>query len=319
MPFLPCRQPPTPDILELFQNIAFFFGWSVATLKIVKHLVNHVHHVLLVPPSQFFTAAPKCLPPVNPWMAISHTMVSIAPNLSISAVKSSLAKCLFSLYCNKSFASHCKLFFYFSIFLFCAFQLVHFPVIIIGAGVVGCALARELSKYQLRVLLLDKDDDVAQGASKANSGIIHGGYNSRHGTLKAKLGLRGNRLFPKLNKELNFGIRDTGSLVLAFNDEERAILDKEKKNGELNGVHNLRIVERDELLTMEPHLNPRVVAALYCPEAYVVSPYEVTIAFAESAVMNGVDLRLRHEVFDVQKLDDGLFRVTTRIRKFEGR
>eukprot|EP00298_Acanthocystis_sp_HF-20_P008302 c17598_g1_i2.p1 GENE.c17598_g1_i2~~c17598_g1_i2.p1 ORF type:complete len:529 (+),score=253.76 c17598_g1_i2:40-1626(+) len=194
-----------------------------------------------------------------------------------------------------------------------------YDVIIIGGGVVGCSIARALSKYKLRIALLDKDDDVAQGASKANSGIIHGGYNSRFGTLKARLGLAGNRMFEQLNKELNFGLRPVGSFVLATNQEEKKILFKELQNGIKNGVHDLRIVEREEMVKMEPAISRHVIAGLFCPSAAIVSPYEYTIALAENAVMNGVDLKLKHEVLDVQYLDDGRFRVSTRQQKFYGK
>eukprot|EP00301_Raphidiophrys_heterophryoidea_P016880 c26580_g1_i1.p1 GENE.c26580_g1_i1~~c26580_g1_i1.p1 ORF type:complete len:535 (-),score=125.61 c26580_g1_i1:209-1780(-) len=194
-----------------------------------------------------------------------------------------------------------------------------YDVIIIGAGVVGCAIARLLASLKVRVLVLEKDNDVAQGASKANSGIVHGGYSSRHGTLKAKLGFRGNMMFSQLNRELNFGFRQVGSLVLAFSEQEKKGLLEEMENGVKNGVTSLRLLDREEVIAIEPHVNPNVVAALYCPDAGIVSPYEYCIALAENAAANGVEFQLNHEVFDIQKLADGRMMVSTRPGRYTGR
>lgn len=157
----------------------------------------------------------------------------------------------------------------------------------------------------MSVLLVDAADDVASGATKGNSGVIHAGYNEENGSVRAKFCWAGNQMFPQLDKELRFGFSRNGSLVVAFNEDDLKMLDRLKHRGEVNGVKNLRIVLRDELLQMEPHLNPAVIAALYAPDAGSVIPFEYAIALAENAVDNGVELRLRREVTAISKKDDG--------------
>jgi len=175
----------------------------------------------------------------------------------------------------------------------------NFDVLIVGGGVIGCAIARHLSQFKLNIALLEKANDVSQGASKANSGIVHGGFDEQHGTVKAQLSSKGNRMFPQLEKELNFGFKETGSLVLAFEPSHTAILQRLLKNGNLNGVNNLKIIARDEVLKIEPNVNPDVYQALWCPTAGITSPYEYCIALAENAVQNGVTILLEHEVVDI--------------------
>ena len=182
-----------------------------------------------------------------------------------------------------------------------------FDVCIIGAGVTGCAIARTLSKYTLRILLIDQANDVAQGASKANSGIVHGGYDERHGTQKARVSHRGNRLFASLQRQLHFGFRRIGSLVVALNDAQMEELKRLLENGTKNGVRGLRIVtDKVELKKLEPNLNGDVVGAMVCKHTGITSPYEYCIALAENAVTNGVDVRLNHEVIAIRP-DSGGF------------
>ncbi len=181
---------------------------------------------------------------------------------------------------------------------------------IIGAGVTGCSIARELSKYKADICILEKEDDVASGASKANSGIIHGGYAAKHGTLKGLLNVLGNRMFEDLNNQLNFGYRKTGGLVLGFDDNDLGPLQKLLKNGLDNGVADLKIIKRDEILKIDPNLNRLVKYALYAKDVGVTSPYEYTIALAENAVSNGVDLFLKHKILDIVKQDTGFKLVT---------
>ena len=128
-------------------------------------------------------------------------------------------------------------------------------IIVIGAGVVGCAIARELSKYKLDVLVIDKNKDVAEGISKANSGIIHGGYNEKKGTLKAKLNLQGNKMMDELANELQFPFKRNGALVLAFNEEELERLKLLKSNGENLGVEGLELLNKEEVLDLESNIN----------------------------------------------------------------
>ena len=179
-------------------------------------------------------------------------------------------------------------------------SLMPYDVCIIGGGVVGLNISREISRYRLRICVIEKEADVGRGCSKANSGIVHGGYSDEPGTLKAALCVAGNRLYEQLDRELHFGYRKTGSLVLAFAEEDLATLENLLENGRNNGVEGLRIIGRQELLLREPHLNPTVLAALLCENAGVTSPYEFAIALAENSLANGVDLRLQEEVLAIE-------------------
>jgi len=185
-----------------------------------------------------------------------------------------------------------------------------YDIIIIGAGVIGTSIARELSRYDLDVLVLEKENDVSQGASKANSGIVHGGYDAKHGTNKGHFSRKGNRMFEKLNEELNFGYEECGSLVLAFDDSEVEALETLKENGIKNGVDDLEIIDQEEILKMEPHVNTEVKKALYCKTAGITSPYELTIALAENAIHNGVTLNLKEEVISINK-ENEIFTIKT--------
>lgn len=178
-----------------------------------------------------------------------------------------------------------------------------YDVAVIGAGAVGCALARELSRYSLNVVLLEAADDVAAGSTRANSGIVHGGYAARAGSRKAEFSHAGNRMFPNLAAELDFPFRPCGSVVLAFSDEDMETLESLKENGRKNGVTDLEIWDRETTLARIPRLNPaEILGALRSPGAGIVSPYEYAIALAENAVSNGVELRLNAAV---SELSDG--------------
>jgi glycerol-3-phosphate dehydrogenase len=185
-----------------------------------------------------------------------------------------------------------------------------YDICVIGAGVVGTNIARELSKYQVRVCLVEKEEDVSCGASKANSGIVHGGYSDEPGTLKAELCVKGNRMYEQLNKELNFGYRETGSVVLAFRDEDMRTLEKLYQYGIKNGVGGLAIIDGEKVRELEPYVSKEVKAALYCRNAGVTSPYEFVIALAENAITNGVELKLNTAVVGIEKVDD-YFKVAT--------
>ncbi len=177
-------------------------------------------------------------------------------------------------------------------------------IIVIGAGVVGCSIARELSKYNLNIMIIDKNQDVAEGISKANSGIIHGGYNEKKGTLKAKLNLEGNEMMDDLAKELEFPFKRNGALVLAFDEEELKRLEELKSNGEDLGVKGLKILDKNQVLSMEKNINEDVLGALYVKSSGIVSPYEMTLAFGENAFENGVEFNLGQEVIDINKEND---------------
>lgn len=192
-----------------------------------------------------------------------------------------------------------------------------YDIAIIGAGVIGTSIARELSRYQLNILLLEKESDVSNGASKANSGIVHGGYDAKHGTMKSKFSRSGNRMFAQLESELHFGYTECGSLVLAFAEEDFETLEQLKINGEKNGVDDLEMLGQAEVRAMEPHINASVIGALYCPTVGVASPYELTIAFAENAVANGVTLKLNQQVKAIKK--DEAFTIQTQNNAYESK
>lgn len=181
-------------------------------------------------------------------------------------------------------------------------------ITIIGAGVVGCAIARELSRYNLDVLVIDKNEDVAEGVSKGNSGIIHSGYNERKGTLKAKLNIEGNKLIEDLAKELQFPFKRNEALVLAFNENEVKTLEELKRNGEELGIEGLEIIPKEKVLELERNISNKVVAALSIKNSGIVSPYEMTLALGENAFDNGVDFQLGKEVVDIKE-ENGLYKI----------
>lgn len=180
-----------------------------------------------------------------------------------------------------------------------------YDIVIIGAGVSGCAIARELSKKQAKILVVDRAEDVCCGTSKANSAIIHAGYDAKHGSLMAKLNVRGSRMMPQLAKDLDIPYRQNGSLVVMVNEEDRPSLMELYENGIANGVENLRIVEREELVKLEPNISDEAVAALYAPTGAIVCPFTMTFALAENAAKNGAEFRFDTEVTDVSAMDGG--------------
>lgn len=191
-------------------------------------------------------------------------------------------------------------------------------IIIVGAGVVGSAVARELSKYKLDILVLEMAEDISTGATKANSGIIHGGYDATHGKLKGLFSRKGNQMFDQLEEELNFGFSRCGSLVLAFSEDEKLHLEKIIENGVLNGVTDLEIIGQELLRGLEPNVSKEALYALHCPSAGIASPYEFCIALMENAVSNGVKLHLNTEVTEISKSDD-IFTLKTTNQEFQGR
>lgn len=180
-----------------------------------------------------------------------------------------------------------------------------YDVIIIGAGVSGCAVARELSRYEMDVAVLERASDVCEGTSKANSGIVHAGYDAEPGTRKAFLNIRGSKKMEELSRELDFPYKRNGSLVLCFSESDRGKLLELLEKGRKNGVENLRILERDELAELEPNISEQAVAALYAPTGGIVCPFGITIALAENACVNGVEFRLNTEVRKVEKTEGG--------------
>lgn len=180
-----------------------------------------------------------------------------------------------------------------------------YDVIIIGAGIAGCAIARELSRYKLSICVVEKEEDVCCGTSKANSAIIHAGYDALPGTLKAELNVIGNSMMDELSRELDFEFRRNGSLVVMRKDDDRSRLEELYERGIKNKVPGIRIIEKDELMKLEPNLSSSAVAALYAPTAGIVCPFGMTIAYAENAFTNGVKFMLDTTVENIGKTNGG--------------
>lgn len=173
-------------------------------------------------------------------------------------------------------------------------------VVIIGGGIIGTAIARELARYRLDITLIEKEEDVAMGTSKGNSGVIHAGYNADFRTLKGRLNTKSNPRFDKLCRDLKVRFKRIGSLVVGFNEEDLKKIRELKKNGEKNGIKNLEIITGDKLFRLEPNLNQKAKYALYAPAAGIISPYELTIALADNAVINGAKVLLETEAKDIR-------------------
>ncbi len=180
-----------------------------------------------------------------------------------------------------------------------------YDVAIIGGGVIGCAIARELSRYQLHIILIDREVEVGFGTSKANSGIIHGGHHGKPSTLKGRLEWEGNQKWDPLCAELGFGFKRIGELTVAFTEDDLAVLDTLEKQGAEKGVTGLERWDRDRLRREEPNLSPEIIAALHAPTTGVINPYEACFGLAESAVRNGVTLALGAPVTGLQSTPDG--------------
>jgi len=186
-----------------------------------------------------------------------------------------------------------------------------YDVIIVGAGITGCGIARELARYDLKILVVDKEEDVCCGVSKANNGMVHSGYEPKPGTLKAKLNVRGVELYPNWAQELGFKFMQTGSMVAAFNEEEIPALKELLERGKTNGVPGIEIISGDEARKKEPNLNKEIIAVLWTPSAGYVEVQQVVLALAENAVANGVHFLLGAEVTNVMVEDGKVYGVVT--------
>lgn len=173
-------------------------------------------------------------------------------------------------------------------------------VVIIGGGIVGTAIARELSKYELDVVLLEKEPDIGMGSTKANSAILHAGFDAHPGTLKARMNVRGNELYHQLSDELNLDIKWNGSLVVATNEQEMKSVEELFNRGQINGVPGLAILTKDELLAKEPNISPDVVGALWAASAGIFLPFGAAISFAENAIKNGVKVLTESPVVSIE-------------------
>lgn len=180
-----------------------------------------------------------------------------------------------------------------------------FDVVVIGGGVVGGLILRELTKYQLNVCMLEKANDVAMGASKANSGIVHAGFDAPVGSLKAKFNVEGNKMMEGVCADLGVKFRRNGSLVVAFTEEDYRTINDLKARGEVNGVDGLEIIDQPPLRRMEKNISDEAFAALYAPTGGIVCPYELTIAAIGNAMDNGATLMTDFEVSAIEKTSEG--------------
>ncbi len=190
-------------------------------------------------------------------------------------------------------------------------------IIIIGAGITGTFIARELSKFDLRILLLDKENDLSNGTTKANSAIVHAGYDAKKGSLKAQLNVKGNAMYDQICEELHVPFKRIGSLVTAFTDDELKTVKTLYERGLENGVPDLHLIDGKEVLSLEKNINPSIKGALYAKTGGIVGPWELALALAENAIDNGVKLKLNQEVTDIQKTVAG-FQVRTKDNVYQG-
>ncbi len=187
---------------------------------------------------------------------------------------------------------------------------MQYDVAVIGAGVCGALITRELSKYNMKTVLFEKCNDVAMGTSKANSAIVHAGFDAENGSLKAKLNVQGASLMAYFCNKLSVPYKNIGSLVVAYSWDDMKTLDVLFERGFNNGVPNMEIISQERLRQMEPYINPEAIGALWAPTAGIVSPYELTIAATENAVMNGARVMRNSGVFAIED-KDGMFFIST--------
>lgn len=193
-----------------------------------------------------------------------------------------------------------------------------YDVVVIGAGVVGGFVSRELSKYKLKVCLLERANDVAMGATRANSAIVHAGFDAKPGSLKAKLNVRGSEMMEELSRELGVKYNRCGSLVVGFNDKDRETLKELLDRGEKNGVCELYLLSREEILELEPNIGESVSCALYAPRGAITCPYELCIAAVGNAMDNGVTLKCNFEVCGIEKAGD-IYKVKSKNDELEAK
>jgi glycerol-3-phosphate dehydrogenase len=188
--------------------------------------------------------------------------------------------------------------------------MISTDVCVIGGGVVGTNVLRVLSKYHIHSVLLESNTDIGSGITKGNGGVVHSGYDAHYGTLKAILNVKGASMYAALSKELDFPYKNLPTMTVAFNQQEREKLEELLANGIKNKVPSLRIIEKEEMLKIEPHVNPEAICALLVPSAGITDPYEVAHACAENAISNGAEIFLRNRVLSIEKTEDG-FVITT--------
>lgn len=180
-----------------------------------------------------------------------------------------------------------------------------YDIAIIGGGIVGGMIMRELSSYDLKICMLEKENDVATGASRANSAIVHAGFDAKEGSLKAKLNVEGSKMMERVAKELGVKYKRNGSLVVGFDEDDKQVIGELFERGVKNGVDGLKIIDAKELKELEPNISDKAVYALYAPTGAIVCPYELTIAAIGNAMDNGAELFLGFEVKSIEKTSSG--------------
>lgn len=193
-----------------------------------------------------------------------------------------------------------------------------YDVAIIGSGITGSACAYFLSKYRLKIAVIEKNNDVCCGTTKANSAIIHAGYDPHPETLMAKLNVRGSAMAKDICARLDVPYEQIGSLVVAFSEEEAKTVEKLFERGNANGVPDLKILNREELKEAEPMISDEALCALYAPSAAIVNPWEYGLAMAETAVRNGAEILLESEVTSIKK-ENGVFKITAGEKEIEAK
>ena len=193
-----------------------------------------------------------------------------------------------------------------------------YDVCVIGAGVVGGMVARELTRYGQRVVIVERASDVAMGATRANSAIVHAGFDAKEGSLKAKLNVQGSEMMEDVARELGVKYKRNGSLVVGFSDEDRATLEELLVRGTKNGVRDLRVIGREEILSLEKNIGDGVTVALHAPTGAIICPYELCMAAVGNAMDNGAELMLDFDVSSIEKLDTG-YRISSEKGSVEAR
>ncbi len=193
-----------------------------------------------------------------------------------------------------------------------------FDVAIIGGGVVGGMIARRLAAYKLGICILEKESDVAMGATRANSAIVHAGFDAKEGSLKAKMNVRGSQMMEKIASELGVKYKRNGSLVIGFSEDDRAAVEALCERGKANGVEGVRVVGREELKALEPNISDNATCALYAPTGAIICPYELTIAAVGNAMDNGAELYLSFPVESI-KHENGIYKIFSADKTVEAR
>ncbi len=194
--------------------------------------------------------------------------------------------------------------------------ILMYDVAIIGAGVIGTFIARELSRYKLDIVLIEKNSDVADGTTKANSAIIHAGYNAEVGSNKGKFNAQANPMFDKVCEELDVPFKRIGSLVIGFDNKDMETIKGLYKNGVALGIPNMEIIDGDRVKEIEPNISDKVIGALYAPTCGIIGPWDLAIALAENGVENGLQLMLNSEVKDIKE-EKGKYKIFTEDKKID--